>query len=197
MGRPIEREASILSTLSELGYNYNSLAELRQSGTRYTKAIPALIGELSADNDPRLLEEVVRALSVPWAAPYAVEPLIRLFRAISNAVDPSGLGVRWTIGNALYALYSDEYFPEFAELVTERKFGRARQMVVLGLGKSKNPDAVQVLLGLVDEPGIDGHAVQALARFRSPLARLAFESKLSDKRSWVRRQARKGLKKIS
>jgi HEAT repeat protein len=104
--------------------------------------------------------------------------------------------LRWTIGNALDVLADDSSFDDFVELVRDRRYGKARQMVVLGLGKSKRPEAVDVLLGLVDDPDVDGHAVKALGKLKAPSARTALQAKLDDKRAWVRAEARKALAKL-
>jgi HEAT repeat protein len=78
-------------------------------------------------------------------------------------------------------------FAELAALAQDRRYGKARQMIVLGLGRSKRPEAVELLVGLVDDPDVDGHAVKALGRLRAAAAREVLESKCDDKRAWVRR----------
>ena len=52
-------------------------------------------------------DSLVRALSVPWAKPQAIEPLIAEFRQVAHSVDPTGMGLRWTVGNALNVLFDD------------------------------------------------------------------------------------------
>lgn len=107
-----------------------------------------------------------------------------------------GTGLRWTIGNALEVLFDDANFEALADLARDERYGKARQMIVLGLGKSRRPESVDVLLALVDDPDVDGHAVKALARLRAPKSRAALEGKLTDERAWVRSEARKGLAKL-
>lgn len=193
---PAPGEEPILSELAGIGLSVRSLADLRHSGLRYREAVPVLLRWLGRVSDRRVTEEVVRALSVPWAKPVAVEPLIEQFRQVDLAVDPSGTGLRWAIGNALEVLFDDASFDELAELAADRGYGKARQMVVLGLGKSKRPEAVGVLLGLVDDPDVDGHAVKALGKLKAPAARVALEGKLDDRRAWVRNAARTALAKL-
>jgi len=155
-----------------------------------------LLRWLSRVSDPKVKEEIVRALSVPWAKPAATAPLIEQFRVVADSVDPTGLGLRWAVGNALDVVFDDASFDALAELARDRRYGRARQMVVLGLGRSKRPEAVEVLLGLVDDPDVDGHAIKALGKLKSPAARAALEAKLTDSRAWVRGEARKALAKL-
>lgn len=190
-------EEPILAELAEAGFSTRSLADLRRSGVRYRDAVPVLLRWLARVTDPKVKEEVVRALSVPWAKPVATRPMIEQFRLVDVAVDPTGMGLRWAIGNALDVLFDDASFSELAELATERRYGKARQMVVLGLGRSKRPEAVEVLLGLVDDSDVDGHAVKALGKLKAPAARTALRAKLGDNRAWVRGEARKALAKLT
>lgn len=185
-----------MTELAAAGVATRSLTELRQSGKRYRGAVPVLLRWLERASDPKVKEELVRALSVPWAKPMATGPLIEQFQLVDQSVDPSGLGLRWTIGNALDVVFDDGSFDALAGLAQDRRYGKARQMVVLGLGKSKRPEAADVLLGLLDDPDVDGHAVKALGKLRSPAAREALEIKLDDRRAWVRDEARKALAKL-
>jgi HEAT repeat protein len=189
-------QGPILAELRGVGLVAESLADLRESGVQYRDAIPVLLRWLPRVSDPRLKGEIVRALSVPWAKPLAIRAMIAEFREVSVEDDPSGLGLRWTIGNALSVLFDDAHYEELVDLAMDHRFGRAREMLVLGLAKSKNPQVVGVLLALVDDSGVDGHAIQALAKLRAAAARPAFEAKLDDTRAWVRKTARKALEKL-
>lgn len=193
---PAPGEEPILTELAAAGFETRSLADLRHSSTRYRDAVPVLLRWLARVSDPKVKEEIVRALSVPWAKPAATAPLIEQFHAVDESVDPNGLGLRWTIGNALEVVFDDASFDALAELAQDRRYGKARQMIVLGLGKSKRPEAVDVLLSLVDDPDVDGHAIKALGKLKPSAARAALEAKLDDKRAWVRGEARKALAKL-
>jgi len=193
---PAPGEEPILADLAAVGFETRSLADLRHSGVRYRDAVAVLLDWLPRVTDRKVKEEIVRSLSVPWAKPAATMPMIEEFRQLDMSVDPTGTGLRWTIGNALDVLADDSCFDELVELVRNRHFGKARQMVVLGLGKSKKPGVAEVLLGLVDDPDVDGHAVKALGKLKVPAARSALERKLDDSRAWVRGEARKALAKL-
>lgn len=193
---PAPGEEAVLADLGAAGYQVRSLADLRHSGVRYREAIPVLLAWLPQVADRRVKEEIVRALTVPWARPAATRPMIAEFRRVDSSVDPTGTGLRWTIGNALEVLADDSCFDELAELARDRRYGKARQMIVLGLGRSKRPEAVEVLVGLVDDPEVDGQAVKALGRLKAPAGRAALEGKRDDKRAWVRREARRALERL-
>ncbi len=190
---------SLLDGVRELGFDVESLAELRLSGRDYRRAVPVLIAGLDDVADDRELTEIVRALSVPWASPSALPSLIELFRSVD---DPTGLAVRWTIGNTLEVLWDDRYFDELVDLAGRREFGRAREMVVLGLARSGRPETTAVLLELCDDADVNGHAVRVLARKtlarRVPeQARHVFERMSGDPRAWVRAAASRGLRQLS
>ena len=187
---PAPEEEPILASLREVGYDVGSLAELRHSGVRYRKAIPILVAALASVSEKKTLMEVVRALSVPWAAPVATGPLIELFRRVE---DPTGLGVRWAVGNALDVTWSDDDFDRLVELARDRSYGRSREMVVLGLARSKRPEAGEVLVELLDDAEVSGHAVKALRKLRPPAARPGLERMLDDDRAWVRKEAQRAL----
>lgn len=187
---PASGEAPILERLAEAGYNVQSLAELRQSGVRYRDAIPTLIAALSETSDAKTQMELARVLSVPWAKPEATGPLIELFRRVN---DSTGLGLRWAVGNALEVTWDDACFEDLVGLARDRAYGRAREMVVLGLARSTRTDAGDVLIELLDDPEVSGHAVKALRKLKLPAAREGLERMLEDERAWVRKEAKGAL----
>lgn len=183
-------ESDLLRELAEAGYEVDSLADLRESGLRYREAVPILLLGLRRATDPRVRGEIVRTLSVPWAKPQATGPLIELFREVD---DDTGLGLRWTIGNALDVVWDDSFFEDLISLARDRRFGRAREMVVLGIRRSKRLGAADVLIELLDDPTVNGHAVSALRKLKVARARPGLERMLHDDRAWVRRDARRAL----
>lgn len=185
----------LLSELADAGYPVASVSELRDSGLRYAAAVPVLLKWLPTVP----LEEkqgIVRALSVPWAKSQALDPLIALFQAEPVPSDPMGESLRWALGNALEVLWDDSRFDELVALTTDKRFGKAREMVVLGMGRSKRPEAVDVLIRHLDDPVVSGHAVKALGKLRDPRARAGLESMTTDRRVWVRKAAEKALSRL-
>ena len=187
----------LLSDLRAAGYDVGHVSVLRTSGERYAEAVPVLVDWLPRITDRGLLDSVVRALSVPWAKPAAVDALVRLFETLPP--EEGEMGLRWTVGNALEVVGDDGHFDDLARLARDRRFGRAREMVVLWfgkVGKKRRDDAVTLLLELVEDPDVDGHATQALARLADPRSREALERMAGDDRAWVRAKATAGLKKL-
>lgn len=187
--------SALLSELAEAGYPVASVSDLRNSGLRYAPAVAVLLKWLP--KVPREeKEEIVRALSVPWARSQALDPLIAMFKADPVPSDPMGESLRWAVGNALEVFWDDSRFDELVALTMDQRYGNARQMVVLGLGRSKVPEAVDVLIKRLDDPAVSGHAVKALGKLRDPRARAGLESMTRDGRTWVRKAAEKALSKL-
>lgn len=184
--------AGLLEELADVGYPVESVADLRSSGSRYRAAVPVLVRWLDLSEDTFEKEEIVRALSVPWARDEALDPLIALFRSVPVTGQENEL-LRWGIGNALEVLWADSRFDELVALARDESFGKAREMVVLGLGRSKRPEAGRVLIELLDEPVVSGHAVKALRKLKVPEARPHLERMLDDDRAWVRKEAQRAL----
>ena len=187
---PAPGEAAVLEALAAVGYDVESIADLRTSGVRYRDAIPVLLSGLQRSGDQKVKEEIVRALSVPWAKPAATGLLIEEFKQVE---DETGLGLRWTVGNALEVVWDDARFDDLVSLARDATFGRAREMVVLGLRRSKKPEAGAVLIELLADPLVSGHAVTALRKLRIPEARPGLERMLGDDRAWVRNEAKRAL----
>jgi PBS lyase HEAT-like repeat len=192
--------AQLLEDLAGAGVHVRDPWELVNGDVQYRAAIPVLVDWLehldervpTADRD-RVREGLVRALTVPAARPSAAPVLLGEFRRVS---DPTGLGARWVIGNALEVVADDSVFDEVAAIVRDPAFGRARQMVVLGLARSKDRRAVPLLIELLDHEDVAAQAAMALGKLRAVEARSALERQLESPQPLVRREARKALAKL-
>lgn len=183
-------EAQVVADLVAAGFDVGSISELRESGHRYRAAVPVLMDWLPRLTNANVREEVVRALSVPWAGREASRLLIDEFQRVDQSENPSW---RWAAGNALNILADDSDFEDLVGLAVDQRYGRSRQMIVLGLGKSERPEVGDVLVGLLGDPEVNGHAAHALRRVKAPAARPGLELLLTDERAWVRRAAEKAL----
>lgn len=187
--------AGLLEELAGVGYEVESVAELRSSGARYPRAVPVLLKWLGRGDVAFEKEEIVRALSVPWARAEALGPLIELFRSVPRGGEEEEEEelLRWAIGNALEVLWDDARFDDLVALARDESLGKAREMVVLGIARSKNMLAGEVLIELLGDPVVSGHAVKALRKMKVPSARPALELMLDDSRAWVRKEAQRAL----
>ena len=92
----------LLEDLAAVGYSVGSVSELRDSSVRYTDAVPVLLRWLPRAETPKEKEQIVRALSVPWARQLALGPLIEEF--IASPGDPKSESLRWAVGNGIEVL---------------------------------------------------------------------------------------------
>lgn len=191
----LDRQAAepVLRDLAASGFKVQSLDQLRQAGIEFQAAIPILVRWLPKISNEQVKESLVRTLSVPWAKPEAVQPLIAEFQRTDV---PQSDELRWAIANGLAVTADDAVLDQLVALVTDRKYGRAREMLALALGNCRDPRAVEVLIALLAEEQLAGHAVMALGKLRSGIARSRIQDLLRHPKAWVRTEARKALAAI-
>lgn len=183
--------SGVLLDLAAAGFDVKTIGDLRGLG-RYSAAVPILGRWLPRVQDADVKEDIVRTLSVPWAKSLA--PLLVV--EFERAADPTGTGLRWAIGNALEVLASDMISDELIRLATSRRFGRARQMVTVGLAKLRDPRVTGVLMSLLADEDVVGHAVMALGKLRAKEARAKIAPLLEHPTPWVRKEARRAMASI-
>lgn len=189
----------LVEQLRAAGVPVDSLSDLVNAKRSYPRAIPVLLDWLQkvdavpAADRTKVHEMLVRSLSVPAARGVAGPLLVEQFR---RAEDPSGLGIRWVIANALAVVADDTVFDDLIELARDRSYGRAREMLMLALAQTKNPKAIEVLLELLDDDEVAGHAVMALGKVGAREARPAIERFVEHPKPWVRKEAKKALARL-
>ena len=183
----------VLTDLAEAGFHLEWIEDLYSKQLNYKDAIPILLRWLPQIDNLAVKEGIVRALSVSWAKPVAAQPLIIEFRKLRNE---SNTGIKWAIANALSVVADDSVYTEILNLVQDPGHGSARQMLAISLGSMKNPAAQDVLIDLLSEDEVAGHAIMALGKLRSTKARTAIERFLTHPKSWVRREAKKAIARI-
>lgn len=189
--------APVLAELEQAGYPVASVGELRQARVTYPGAVPVLVRWLPRIADRDVKEDIVRTLSVPWARPLATRPLIEAFTSLPEADDPTGTGLRWAIGNGLEILAHANVLDELIAIAEERRYGPARQMVVLGLARPRDPRVVDVLVRLLDDDQVAGHAAMALGKLRAREARPRLERLATEASApWIRKDALKTIARI-
>lgn len=190
--------APLLEELTQAGYPLDRLSDLYRNKTYankscYQRAVPILLRWLPQIDNLRVKDEIVRILSVKWAKPAAALPLIDEFL---RAPDYSVSSYKWAIGNALSVVADDSVFDDIVKLVQDKQHGRAREMVVVALGNMSNPRAVDVLLNLLNDDEVAGHAIFALGKLKAKGSKEYIEPFLNHPRAWIRKAAKRALSKI-
>lgn len=187
-----EEMVPLIRDLARSGWKVESLDDLRRSGLQYDSAIPVILKWLPRLRLPTNKESAVRTLSVPWAGEETLATFVSLFRELL----PEESLLKWAVGNGIEVLACDRFFADLASLVTDRSHGRAREMVVLALGKIKSDSAERLLIEMLDDDDVCGHAVIALGKLRSRAAEGKIRTLLNHPRAWIRREARKAIDRI-
>ena len=185
-----EAKLRAVKTLRDAGVIVDSVYDLVHTRESYPDAIPVLIWMLDETEDEIQLEGIIRALTVKEARPAAVKRLIRFF-----IEGPESL--QWVTGNALSVIADDAVYDELVSLATAKKYGWSRQMLVIALGNMKNPDVVSVLLELLKDEDVYGHAIMSLRKLNAKAAIAAIRPFLNHEKTWIRREAKKAVEKLS
>jgi len=183
----------ILRELCAQGFRVEWISDLYNKRLDYRTAIPILLSWLGRTQNLDLKDGIVRALSVKWARPSAIGPLIEEYR---RAPPYQQTNYKWVVGNALSVVADDSVFDEVVELVRDPGHGRAREMLAVALGNMKNPRAVDVLVELLGDEEVAGHALMALGKLKAKQARPRVERFLTHPKTWVRTEAKRALAKI-
>ena len=178
---------TVVAALREVGVYASSVFDLVNSSDSYSSAIPVLLDFLPKRLDKNIREGIARALTVKEARGKAAKPLIRAFR---NEKDPY---VRWAIANALTVVAEKDDLAAIATLARNKKYGKSREMLAIALGSLKDPRATPVLIELLDDEEIAGHAISGLRKLKPKEARRHVERFLDHPRYWVREEAKKAL----
>jgi HEAT repeat protein len=191
---------AFIDDIAHAGFLIEDVWDLVNTRVPYPAAIPVLLSWLDrVDTDlpedawerDRFREALVRSLSVRAARGIAAPAMIREFHR-----DGISGSCRWAAGNALHEVADNNVFEELLEIAEDRSCGPDRQMVVLGLGRFKDPRTVDVLIGLLDDEDVAGHAISALGKLRDPRSRTALEPFVEHPRTWWRNAAKKALARI-
>lgn len=191
----INKRASIpvLADLAQSGFEVEWVSDLYNKRFMYKDAIPILLKWLPRVENFCVKEDIVRALTVPWAKPIAAPGLMAEFHRMENE---SNIGIKWAIANALEVVADDSLFEDIVNLVQDTRHGEARQMLALALGNMKDVRAQDVLIGLLEDGLVSGHAIVALGKLKSIKAYPHIERFLTHPKTWIRNGAKKALARI-
>ena len=186
-----ELEAAGISA-RDFGFFASEIPEARIRAPRfdYAAAAPILIRWLPRAQTPLIKERIVRSLTGEKAAtPDALGPLVVEFRAASE----DEWALRWAIGNALSTLADASIADDLIELAADRRHGKSREMLMDALARTKDERPLDLLVELVDDDEVAGHAVSAL-RCLGPKSSLPY---LERARPALERQAAEGVRPIA
>jgi len=190
-------EQRVTAALLEAGVRVRSLWDLTKTPHTDRAAVTVLVQLLPEDLHWRVKEGIVRALTTKEARGIAAKPLIQEFLRANIKDEPGKTELyKWAIGNALSEVADDAVFEDLANIVRDERHGKAREMVAVALGKVKHPGAVDVLVSLLKDGQVPGHALIALGMLRPEKARASIIPYLNHEMPWIRSEAKRALAKI-
>ena len=183
--------------LRDAGIDVTDVWQLVRTRAPYPAAIPILtrwaaefidIEPQSPERD-RLLEGIVRALSVPEARPAAAPTLVELFPKTTGPL-------QWIVGNAIEVTASTNESDRILDLVSEERYGTSRQMLVLTIRRiaKRNSRTIPIVLRCVEDDTISVQAMSVLASLDPALAVATIELKVHHPDPAIAAAARKALK---
>ncbi|CAG2532856.1 hypothetical protein MAR621_03050 [Maribacter dokdonensis] len=192
-------EEIIINILDKYDIKIDSIYDLIQNRNDYKDIIPILLNILRTDilTNEKVIEGVVRALTIKGAKGLVEEILIKNYNALSKEDKRKSLG--WTYGNAIEYLYSDRYVDinEILRIVKNKNNGTSRQMFVLALGKTKKhiEKVAEVLIELTYDSEVDLHALTALYKLKYIKAAPRIKELSKSSKIAVRKKSQQFLKK--
>jgi HEAT repeat protein len=130
-------------------------------------AMPVLLALLPCLTDSQVVAAAARHLRRPWARPIAFDGLLAAFDTWASR-EPTGAG--WHLGEALATAADKESVPALLERARERRYGKARQMIVAALWRFRkdDPQVGPALRDLCSDPDVCLHAMSAYRRTVGP-----------------------------
>lgn len=104
---------------------------------------------------------------------------------------------RWFISDCIYQIRAKSFFKEYLDIVSNRNYGRNRQMIVLLLGKLKEESAIPILIDLLEDEEVCLHAICALSEYKREAFRSYFERFENSTHPGWRKYAKAALKKLN
>jgi hypothetical protein len=169
----------------------------------FERAVPVLIGWLPRVADPSVKEAMVRSLAGQRRA--RGEGARRLIEEFGRPDYVEEQSLRWAIGNTLATLAGPADADAIIAILRDRTNGTARQMFCDALVRTRDPRRTEMLIQLIGDDDVAGHAISALRRisrrgFPQPeRVRRLLEATLRRRSAteFAQRQARAALKALS
>jgi HEAT repeat protein len=185
----IDKE-QLLREIREKGVEISNINDLIYINKKHKDLIPILLRHLNEITDESDKQYIVRCLGVKGFTE-VTKPMIDEFYKSHN------ISYKWAIGNTLYITFDKKSLPELLNIVLNKNHGISRQMIVYGLGRFKNEQVKSVLVNLLQDQDVVGHAIHALSQLGDPSVLKDIEPFTNYKITWIRNEAKKAIKKLS
>ena len=151
----------MLAELKQAGIaidDFGVFTSLRPTTLDFAAAAPILLSWLPRIESETIKDVIARSLTG--------EPEARRLGAARVLVDEfprlADQQTKWAYGNALSTLADESVADDLIALLRDREHGTGRQMLCDALKRTRDPRAPDVLIELIDDDDVAGHAILAL-----------------------------------
>jgi hypothetical protein len=153
-------EQPLVKELREAGFDVESVWDLVNTPTPYPDALPILLDHLPRDYPKRIRSGIARSLAVPDAA-FGWDVLVAQYRS-----EPDG-DARDGLAAALAQTVTEPKLDDLIRLIDEQTCGGSRVLLLPGLKRVGNFQAIAKLNALASDPLFENQANRVLAGSRS------------------------------
>lgn len=183
-------QEKLIADVRKAGYEIQTIDDLMKMSKENADLIPILLEHLANITDEGDKAFLARCLTVKGFC-QATKPLIQEFYQMTKD------SPRWAIGNALSIIADKSCSQEMVEIAKNRDFGMSRQMIVYDLWKFDDSEIKDVLVSLLNDETVVGHAVHALRRLGDPSVIPYLEAITSHKMTWIRNEAKAAIERLN
>lgn len=172
--------------------NINSVYDLVNKQYIFSDELILFLVKLLDETDNIDIKEgLIRALTFKNASKYAAKKIIEEFLSINDE------NYQWVCGNALGTMINKQNEKHLLLIAKDKSFGQSRQMIIANLWQCElSPKVVDLLIQLLKEPDVCGHAIEALKKIKSKRTRPYLELFLDYPITWIRNNAKKAIQSI-
>ena len=179
----------LLKEINNNGFLVTEFNELKCLKPKHKRIVSILTKYLYAFKADNYKDAIVEVLGVKGFTE-ATEILLKAY------YDIKWNGDKWPIGNALYNIQDNRFEAEYIEIIANKDNGISRQMIIVLVGKLQCENAIPVLIELLGDEDVFGHAIMALGYYKKPYLINYIEPFLTHEKRWIRKEAEKSLIKI-
>jgi hypothetical protein len=143
-------QAPLLKDLAAAGVSVQSVWDLVNTSAPYTSALPVLLDHLKRSYPVGIREGIARALGVRATRPIGWHVLVDEF----CKTDSSDERVKDGLAVALAGASDDNVLAELIELAKDKRHGDSRLLLLLGIKRSRSPEAKEAIRELAADPAL-------------------------------------------
>jgi HEAT repeat protein len=191
-----EEDQRVVAALRQRGLSVASVWALVHTTEDYSEFVPILVTMLSQVEDYDVREGIVRALSLKSLRAAAFQALVSALEDLFENMSPRADTLKWAIGNALSTQATKADGEDLTSLLSRTEAGGARQMIALAIGRIRYRPAVPVLIRLLKDTDVAGHAAAALSKMNPHEAEDALRDLSQSATGYAKKQADKALARL-